>query len=106
MKTNTRKAIKGYLTHLVLIIGTAVAAAVNLKHVPLLHPTHAELVFVAQSAWVAIVTNLNKVQEPIINAYLKRKYPALGIVIADFEAAKLAPKSNVPTLGDNLPLIG
>jgi uncharacterized membrane protein len=101
MKTNTRKAIKGYLTHLVLIVGTAVTAAVNLKHVPLLHPTHAELVFVAQSAWVAVVTNLNKVQEPIINAYLKRKYPALGIVVADLEAAKTA--QNNPTAGDNLP---
>ena len=103
MSTTTQKAVKGYLAHLVLIVGTAVTAAVNLKHVPLLHPTHAELVFVAQSAWVAIVTNLNKVQEPIINAYLKRKYPALGIVVADFEAAKTAQNQNNPTAGDNLP---
>lgn len=105
MNTKTRKAIKSYLTHLALIAGTAVAAAINLKHIPLLHPTHAELVFVAQSVWVAIATNLNKVQEPLINAYLKRKYPALGIVVADLEAAKLVAAPNNQALGDALPSV-
>jgi len=94
--------IKGYLSHLVLIVGSTVTTIVNVKHIGLRHLTHNDLTLIANSVWAAVVTNGKKVLEPALDTYLKRKYPGLGIIIANLEAQKNAvPVQQVP--GDPLP---
>jgi hypothetical protein len=72
-----------YLRYLALLIYGTARAYTAAKHQSIYHVTGAELVWVSQSVWLAVLPQLRHTATPLINLYLKKKYPALGIVLAD-----------------------
>jgi len=80
-----KQILFSYLRHLAVTAVGAVIAIVNVKHIGLTHLTKADALVVGNAVWLAILPQLRFGAEPLINAYLKKQYPALGIVLADLE---------------------
>ena len=75
-----------YLRHLATTVIGAVIAIVNVKHIGLTHLTKADVLNVANAAWVAALPQLRHGGPAVIDWYLKKQFPALGIVLADLES--------------------
>jgi hypothetical protein len=84
-----KQVLASYLRHLITTAFGAAVVVVNVKHVGIAHLTKADVLAVANAAWIAILPQLRfgakAFAEPLIDAYLKKQYPALGIVLADLE---------------------
>jgi hypothetical protein len=95
-----KQVLFSYLRHLAVTAVGVVIAIVQTQHVGLAHLTKADVLTIANAVWLAILPQLRFGAEPLINAYLKKQYPALGIVLSDLESfnsqaeadnAKVAP---------------
>ena len=81
-----KQVLFSYLRHLaVTAVGIAIAV-IQTKHIGLTHITKSEVLTVANAVWLAVLPQLRFGAEPLINAYLKKQYPALGIVLSDLES--------------------
>jgi hypothetical protein len=86
------KVIYSYLRHLVLIAYASALAYTKAKGVPITSFSKGELIWAGQAVWIAVLPQLRHAVEPGINLYLKKKYPALGIIVADLESAAKTPE--------------
>lgn len=81
-----KQILISYLRHLVTTAVGAVVAIVNVKHIGLAHLTKSEVLSVANAAWIAIIPQLRHTAPVLIDWYLKKQFPALGIVLADLKS--------------------
>lgn len=95
-----KKVIYSYLRHLVVTAAGIALAVVKVKHIPLLHLTKTDLITIANAVWLAILPQLRFAVQPLVNVYLKKKFPSLGLSIQDFIAAS---NPATTTAGDTLP---
>lgn len=92
------KIIASYFRHLIFLAYGALLAVSKVDHTSIMHISKGELAIVGQSLWIAVLPQLRHTVEPAINFYLKKKYPGLGIILADVKAVTVAPISEVPTI--------
>ena len=82
-----KNVVYSYLRHLLITAGGIALAVVKAKHIPLLHLTKTDLLTVANAVWLAILPQLRFAVQPLVNTYLKKKFPTLGLSLSDFVAA-------------------
>ena len=75
-----------YLRHLATTAFGAAVVVVNAKHVGIAHLTKGDALMIANAVWIAILPQLRFGAAPVIDWYLKKQFPALGIVLADLES--------------------
>ena len=84
-----KQVLASYLRHLVTTAIGAAVVVVNVKHVGIAHLTKADAVAICNAVWIALLPQLRfgakAFVEPLIDAYLRKQYPALGIVLNDLE---------------------
>ena len=78
-----KQALFSYLRHLAVTAAGIAIAIVQTQHIGLAHLSKTDVLTVANAVWLAILPQLRFGAKPFIDAYLKKQYPALGIVLAD-----------------------
>jgi len=94
-----KSVIYSYLRHLVLVAYGAALAYTKAKGVSITHFSKGEAIWAGQALWLAVLPQLRHTVEPAINWYLKKKYPGLGIILADIKGVEVVPPlPAVPTI--------
>lgn len=83
------QVLASYLRHLATSVVVAAVVVVNTNHVAFAHLSKGDIVAIANAVWIAALPQLRfglkTFAEPFLNAYLKKQYPALGIIVKDLE---------------------
>lgn len=75
-----------YLRHLLTTAVGSVIAVASAQHIGIAHVTKADLLLVANAVWIAVLPQVRFLAPKFVDLYLKKQFPALGIVLADLES--------------------
>ena len=87
-----KSVIYSYLRHLVLIAYASALAYTKAKGVSVTHFSKGEFIWAGQAIWLAVVPQLRHTLPVVVDLYLKKKYPALGITLKDLEFSASQPE--------------
>ena len=84
-----KTVIYSYLRHLAFGAYLAALAYTKAKGVSITHFSKGELLWASQAVWVAVLPQLRHSIPLLINLYLKKKFPNLGITLEDLKFSNL-----------------